>query len=723
MKEVTFNSQENIPRTQYFCSNTAFPAKEAVFRHGTCTSVEYCLKVQLPSDPDNLAYKQVDRETPAKDRTKKANSLFQDLDFRSHSQSMRKKQQSFFKEVAPDLRWSCDYCAYKVNLPRAERVTRVDIAANEGQMHAHGCNNWMNSSSYMYAIRFNRWWLNETNIAVAKFLPESEDTALKKTKLHERMGEMGKGKGRATDLIVNAVANIPHTTIPVRVATVPMAKTLAHEMAFGSIQKHQGEWVPSFDLLEWFNQLLVVMSVFDEKLETQTLYPLPDRVKSERPTFKIIQDKWKQQHKESLATVVKSSYSLPAPLTQILDATPKQLALGEACHISALLMTAESALAKEAAAREDLNAEEKESGSGKEIGEVPNTYLICSICFQKMDEVCFEGDNCPRQANGRCPFEDMWSLNRTPTQWQQLFNMHIEKKGSVTVWPNDRALLHHVLIEHCRDATIDLVQQFTNHPLLDQEKCAFQLPFFNLAIILCDRPLIENRRIEILLLKCLKWIMEQVNPLRFEHEGELLQMHEVLDKMMVGSTGQSLLALVRFLEWEGQGLKHGDHHKHEALWRQERKQLTKELGGGGAGGDGAAAESAKKTDDLRMKVTGLRAYDTNFISAMQTKVEHAVLRRLGDDATSDKEGNSEKMCLNLVSSSFHMMQDALALPSKLPLQGNMEMQKGTLQEWPLLSKAGEEYKQKYLTNFMTSVQQLDAEILDWAGKMHLYYKL
>jgi len=242
---------------------------------------------------------------------------------------------------------------------------------------------------------------------------------------------------------------------------------------------------------------------------------------------------------------------------------------------------------------------------------------------------------------------------------------------------------------------------------------------------MCDRPVIGTRKIEVFLLKWLKWVTEQANALTFEQEGKPLEMHELLNKMRVGNTGQSLLSCMRFLEYEGKDLKHADHQKHLALWMQERQEVAEELGG-----VDEAAESVKNMDPLDVrnvnrKVTGLRTYETNFISAMQAKVKEAAQRRLDrlegkSDVASEEEGNGQKMCLNLVSSSFHMMEDALALASKLPLQGKMTMQKGTLQQWPLLAEAGEQDKQNYLANFMTSVYQLDQDILDWGGKMHLY---
>jgi len=736
LKEVTYNSQEKLTRTPYFCSNTALPPKEAVFRHGTCTSIELCLKVQLPSDPRSMAHKQPNRDTPAKDRSKKANCLFQgdDDEFRAHSQSMKEKQQEFFRTNAPDMRWSCDFCAHKVNLSSAERVTKVDCDANAGQMHPHSCNNWMNSSSYLYAIGFNYWWQMQNNLVVENFFSQSENA--KKVKVWDRMMEMNQKKTPPNQLVLNAVANIPQTTIPLRVASVPLAKMLAHEMAFGSIQQESNdEFVPTFNLLEFFNQMLVVLSVFDGENQQQKLYPIPNRVNGKRPPFKTIQGRWKEENLETLATVAKSAYAIPAPLHQILHVSPKDLSLGEPCHVSALIITAESILAKEAPARQVLNAEKDGQGDKKAIGEVQNNMLICAVCFQRMDEYCPEGTQCPQQQwqangkHGRCSFEDEWSLDRSDQQWNQLFKLHVEKKGSVTVWPNDRAILHHFLMEHCRDATIDMMQQYTSQPLIDQEKCAIQLPYFNLGTIMCDRPMIQTRKIEVFLLKWLKWVTEQANALTVEEEGTTLEMYDLVNKMGIGNTGQSLLSCMRFLEYEGKDLKHDHHQKHMAFWMQERQEeVAKALGD-----VDEAAKSVNNNDPLdvsnvpqKRKVTGMRTYETSFIGAMQAKVKEAAQRRLEQldepsDVASEEEGNGKKMCLNLVSSSFHMMQDALALPSKLTTQSNMKIQKGPLPQWPLLEEAGQQdKKEKYLTNFMNSVDQLDKDILDWGEKMKLY---
>jgi len=298
-------------------------------------------------------------------------------------------------------------------------------------------------------------------------------------------------------------------------------------------------------------------------------------------------------------------------------------------------------------------------------------------------------------------------------------------------------MLHHFLMEHCRDATLDLIQQFTSQPLIDQEKAAIQLPFLNLGTIMCDRPLIQTRKIEVFLIKWLKWVTEQANRLTVEEEGTTLEMCDLVSKMGIGNTDQGLLSCMRFLQYAGNDLKHDQHHKHMAFWMQER-QAEEEAAAKALGDVDEAATSVNNNDPLdtsdipqKRKVTGMRTFETSFIGAMIAKVTQAAYQREWEqldapsDVASEKEGNGKKkICLNLISSSFHMIQDALALSSTLTTQSNMKIQKGPLPQWPLLEEAGQPDKQEnYLRNFMNSVDQLDKDILDWGRKMKLYHQL
>ena len=304
-------------------------------------------------------------------------------------------------------------------------------------------------------------------------------------------------------------------------------------------------------------------------------------------------------------------------------------------------------------------------------------------------------------------------------------SLHVERKGAVTVWPNDRSILHHFLMEHCRDATLDLIQQFTTQPLIDQEKAAIQIPFLNLGTIMCDRPLIQTRKIEVFLIKWLKWVTEQANRLTVEEAGTTLDMCDLVSKMKISNTKQGLLSCMRFLQYVGNDLQHDQHHKHMAFWMQERQAQEEKATAKEALDDEDATNVNNHNDPLdtsdtleTRKATGMRTFDTGFIAAMIAKVTEAAYP---SNVASEKEGNGKtKICLNLISSSFNMIQDALALTK----QSNVKIQKGPLPEWPLLEEAGQPDKQEnYLQTFMKSVDQLDQDILDWGQQMKLYHQL
>ena len=189
--------------------------------------------------------------------------------------------------------------------------------------------------------------------------------------------------------------------------------------------------------------------------------------------------------------------------------------------------------------------------------------------------------------------------------------------------------------------------------------------------------------------------------------------------MPLAPTQQGLFGLIRFLQHHGQTVNHLQHQEHVAYWRKDAFQA-------------ANVESGKmaKLDDspvypVNRQVTGVRAFETAYIAAMEGKLNQQAKARLAREngnvgpAADDDDGNT-KRTLHLVPSVFRAMEEAICVQQKLSTEENMTMEKGTITKWPLLVESSDADKQQYLQGFMEDVNKHDPEVLDWSIQMKLY---
>ena len=240
------------------------------------------------------------------------------------------------------------------------------------------------------------------------------------------------------------------------------------------------------------------------------------------------------------------------------------------------------------------------------------------------------------------------------------------------------------------------IQQMTTHNLVEQENTAMQLPFMNLGDLLVDRPDLPMEKIEHVLLTLVKEMRDRANPVQY-------QWGEKVCPSVQPPNQTGLFPLLRFLEWQGKTVNHHKHVEHSPWWMEAQLQDP----------EGNALVIERPPLQINRNVTGMREYNTAFISAVEGKIN----RQAAAAASTAKRDDSSSLVLHIEGNITREMGEVQDFKEVLRRKC-LTIHKQDIEPWYVLEGTTEQ-KNDYLQRLMMDNQPFGS-VLQWSQEMGLY---